>query len=118
MRMLTYYQEGEGTNRRSNVSSAESIKNGAQRSSPGDSTFDTAGHLKNDNVYKPFKQEKVFNRGKSFLTFFIFSYLFEIYEVNLKESQVNEDEKDDEFDEIEKENMDKNYNSFFMTQVR
>ena len=65
MKMLTYHQESGASSRRSNVSSAESMKNGAQRSS-GES-LDSGGHMKNDNVYKPFKKDKILNsfRGKS-----------------------------------------------------
>ena len=72
MKMLTYFQEaiesstGFGnnkTNSRSNLSSAESIneKLNSKRTQSDDS-FDTGGHhLKNDHVYKPFKNEKKSN---------------------------------------------------------
>lgn len=63
MRMLTYYNQ-DSNEKLTNFSSRDSNNNEnlfLKRKTSVDSSFDSTSHnqtLKNDNVYKPFKQEK------------------------------------------------------------
>ena len=86
MKMLTYYQDpnqssnsssnrndnptNSNTNSRSNLSSAESVNiNLKKKRTTSEDSFDTGGHyLKNDHVYKPFKNDTKLKEGM--LSFF------------------------------------------------
>ena len=109
MRMLTYYQDPNEANisKVSNFSSRESNDNSFfKRKTSADSSYEST-NLKNDNVYKPFKQEQ---KSKEYH--------------DASQSNENDNDHNDDFENnSEKENnktetnQDKNYNSFFMTQV-
>jgi hypothetical protein len=92
LKMLTYYNQDLNDlqqQRRSNLSSAQSNDRNLNDKVTSDDASDTVGHsiFKNENVYKPFKQDKILDAFK-----------------------VNNDSQ-------ENENNLKNYNSFFMTQI-
>jgi hypothetical protein len=123
MRMLTYYHEKleENNNQietlqndkslitnRSNFSSAESVNSRLNRNSGSGSndSADTVGHHnKNDHVFKPFKNEKSNNNSSSFMT-----------NVNDYQEEFTYQNKTDDLANYNAQ-QNKDYNSFFMTQV-
>ena len=95
LKMLTYYNQDSNDQqhqRRSNLSSADSNDRNLNNKLTSDDVSDTVGHnnFKNENVYKPFKQDKILDAFK-----------------------VNNPNDDSQ----ENENNFKNYSSFFMTQI-
>jgi hypothetical protein len=96
LKMLTYYNQDSSDQlhqRRSNLSSADSNDRNLNDKVTPDDASDTVGHsnFKYENVYKPFKQDKILDAFK-----------------------VNNSDDDNS---KENENNFKNYSSFFMTQI-